>query len=57
MKKTYMIPTLTIVKMQSSRIMAGSFKEQLGDDGVDGGVSLSPEETFIDWEELDVTIE
>lgn len=51
MKKTYMIPTLTVVKMQSSRIMAGSFKEQLGVDYVDGGVSLSPEETFIDWEE------
>ena len=57
MKKTYMIPTLTVVKMQSSRIMAGSFKGLLGDDGVDGSVSLSPEETIIDWEELDVTIE
>ena len=57
MKKTYMIPTLTVVKMQSSRIMAGSFKGLLGDDGVDGSVSLSPEETVIDWEELDVTIE
>ena len=57
MKKTYMIPTLTVVKMQSSRIMAGSFKGLLGDDDVDGSVSLSPEETIIDWEELDVTIE
>ena len=57
MKKTYMIPTLTVVKMQSSRIMAGSFKEQLGVDYVDGGVALSPEEIVIDWEELDVTIE
>ena len=51
MKKTYMIPTLTVVKMQSSRIMAGSFKEQLGVDYVDGSVSLSPEEIIIDWEE------
>ena len=57
MKKTYKHPTMTVVKLQSSRIMAGSFKDQLGDDGVNGGVSLSPEETIIDWEELDVTIE
>lgn len=49
MKKTYMIPTLTVVKLQSSRIMAGSFKDLLGDDGVDGSVSLSPEENLIDW--------
>ena len=57
MKKTYMIPTLTVVKMQSSRIMAGSFKEQLGDNGVDGEVSLSPEETFIDWESVEANFE
>ena len=57
MKKTYVNPTLTVVKMQSSCIMAGSFKGLLGDDGVDGEVSLSPEEIVIDWEELDVTIE
>jgi hypothetical protein len=57
MKKTYMIPTLTVVKMQSSRIMAGSFKGLLGDDGVDGSVSLSPEETFIDWESVEANFE
>ena len=57
MKKTYMIPTLTIVKMQSSRIMAGSFKGLLGDDGVDGEVSLSPEEIFDDWGTVEVTFE
>lgn len=50
MKKTYMNPTLTVVKLQSSRIMAGSFKDLLGDEGVDGSVSLSPEENLIDWE-------
>ena len=50
MKKTYMNPTLTVVKLQSSRIMAGSFNELLGDDGVDGGVALSPEENFDDLE-------
>lgn len=52
-----MIPTLTVVKMQSSRIMAGSFKGLLGDDGVDGEVSLSPEETFIDWESVEANFE
>ena len=57
MKKTYMIPTLTVVKMQSSRIMAGSFKGLLGDDGVDGEVSLSPEEIFDDWGTVEVTFE
>ena len=57
MKKTYMITTLTVVKMQSSRIMAGSFKGLLGDDGVDGSVSLSPEETFIDWESVEANFE
>ena len=57
MKKTYIKPTFTVVVMQSSCIMAGSFKGLLGDNGVDGEVSLSPEEIVIDWEELDVTIE
>jgi hypothetical protein len=57
MKKTYIKPTFTVVMMESSCIMAGSFKGPLGDNGVDGEVSLSPEETIIDWEELDVTIE
>lgn len=57
MKKTYMIPTLTVVKMQSSRIMAGSFKGLLGDNGVDGEVSLSPEETFDDWESVEANFE
>ena len=57
MKKTYMIPTLTVVELQSSRLLAGSFKGILGNDDVNGEVSLSPEETIIDWEELDVTIE
>ena len=52
MKKTYMNPTLTVVKLQSSRIMAGSFNELLGDDGVDGGVALSPEENFDDLDPL-----
>ena len=57
MKKIYMIPTLTVVELQSSRLLAGSFKGILGNDDVDGSVSLSPEEIVIDWEELDVTIE
>jgi len=57
MKKTYMHPTMTVVKLQSSRIMAGSFNGQLGDDGVDGSVSLSPEETFIDWESVEANFE
>ncbi len=51
MKKTYIKPTFTVVMMESSYLMAGSFKGPLGDNGVDGEVSLSPEETFIDWEE------
>ena len=57
MKKTYMIPTLTVVKMQSSRIMAGSFKGLLGDEDVNGSVSLSSEGIFTDWDEIDVVIE
>jgi len=57
MKKTYKHPTMTVVKLQSSRIMAGSFKDQLGDEGVDGGVSLSSEGIFTDWDEIDVVLE
>lgn len=57
MKKTYIKPTFTVVMMQSSRIMAGSFKGLLGDEGVDGSVSLSPEETFIDWESVEANFE
>ena len=57
MKKTYIKPTFTVVVMQSSCIMAGSFKGPLGDNGVDGEVSLSPEETFDDWGTVEVTFE
>ena len=51
MKKKYINPTLTVVKLPSSRIMAGSFNEQLGNTGVDGGVSLGREATFSDWDD------
>ena len=54
MKKTYKHPTMTVVKLQSSRIMAGSFDGQLGDDGVNGSVSLSSEGIFTDWDEIDM---
>ena len=51
MKKIYKNPTLTVIEFESSCILAGSFEEQLGDDGVDGSISLSSEEIFIDWQE------
>ena len=51
MKKTYMIPTLTVVKMQSSRIMAGSFKGQLGTQNVNGSVSLGRESRFSKYDD------
>ncbi len=57
MKKKYINPTLTVVKLPSSRIMAGSFKGLLGDDDVNGSVSLSNEGIFTDWNEIDVVIE
>ena len=57
MKKTYIKPTFTVVMMESSCIMAGSFKGSLGDNGVDGDVSLSPEEIFDDWGTVEVTFE
>ena len=57
MKKIYKNPTLTIVKLQPTCIMAGSFKGQLGGDGVDGGASLSREATFSDWDEELLVIE
>ena len=57
MKKIYKHPTMTVVKLQSSRIMAGSFNGQLGDDDVNGSVSLSSEGIFTDWDEIDVVIE
>ena len=56
MKKIYKNPTLTVVKLQPARIMAGSFNEQLGNTGVDGGVSLGREATFSDWgEDVDLS--
>ena len=57
MKKTYIKPTFTVVMMESSYLMAGSFKGPLGDNGVDGEVSLSPEETIIDWESVEANFE
>ena len=53
MKKTYKNPALTVVKMQPAHIMAGSFKRQLGSQGVNGSASLGRESRFSDddWEE------
>ena len=55
MKKTYINPTLTVVKIQPARIMAGSFMEGLGDTPVDGGVSLGREASFDLGDDLDLS--
>ena len=57
MKKIYQNPTLEVIEMQPVDIMAGSFKGQLGDDGVDGGASLVREAIFPDWGENVLVIE
>ena len=54
MKKSYKNPALTVVKMQPARIMAGSFKGQLGTQGVNGSASLGRGASFSaddDWDE------
>ena len=50
MKKTYMIPTLQVVKIQPSRILAGS-PELTGT--YKGGTVLSRQGRFSRWEEDD----
>ena len=47
MKKTYINPTLTVVKVQPARILAGS-PELTGT--YDGGTILGREAEFSDWE-------
>ena len=51
MKKTYINPTLTVVKIKSAHLLAGSFIGDLGNNGVDGAAALGRESTFSDWDE------
>ena len=55
MKKTYINPTLTVVKIQPARIMAGSFLDGLGNTPVDGGVSLGREASFDLGDDIDIS--
>ena len=55
MKKTYKNPILTVVKIQPARIMAGSFLDGLGGEGVDGGASLGREASFDLGDDLDIS--
>ena len=49
MKKTYIIPTLEIVKIQSVRILAGSIPQ--GDEYEEGNPVLSRRARFSTWED------
>ena len=49
MKKTYINPTLTVVKIKPAHLLAGSFNDPLGDTNVDGGAALGREASFSDW--------
>ena len=51
MKKTYINPTLTVVKIKPAHLLAGSFNDPLGDTNVDGGAALGREASFSDWGE------
>lgn len=56
MKKTYMEPTLEVVKIATTQILAGSpvdgFNSALDDNGVDASNALSRElDAILDWED------
>ena len=53
MKKTYINPTLKVVKVKPAQILAGSFKESLGTENVNGSAALGRESRFSRWEEDD----
>jgi len=52
MKKTYMIPTLQVVKVQSAKILAGSVP-QLGGTTEETSGNLGREAMFSDFDEPD----
>ena len=58
MKKIYVIPEISTTKVVVGRMIAGSFKGQLGTEGMSGNQVLVKEEfgyphkNYVDWEDV-----
>ena len=50
MKKTYMIPTLKVVEIQTNQVM---FQGSFGEGTLDGSQAAARRARFSDWEEED----